>query len=154
MIHSGEGHDGSVAVGPRAPCNQMSVTIGIAWVRGNFRIVVSSQIVPQLMSKTIISQGAGLGDDGEGVSSIERSKCSHSATVKTSSKQSSGIRSVSQGRGVPLHAGEVGHEGGGVIGVVDGGRLYTEPGHRHGDLTVGVALVGLSYNLVDVAGDI
>ena len=99
MIHSGEGHDGSVAVGPRAPCNQMSVTIGIAWVRGNFRIVVSSQIVRQLMSKTIISQGAGLGDDGEGFSTTVGCKITNSATIETSSKESGGISSVPQGLG-------------------------------------------------------
>jgi hypothetical protein len=154
VINGREGHDGPVALGRIARTDEMSMTVGISGVIGNFRIVVSSKIVCQLMTKTVISQGAGFGDDGEGVSSIERSKCSHSATVETSSKQSSGIRTVSQGCGVPLHAGEVGHEGGGVIGVIDGGRLYTEPGHRHGDQTVGVTLVGLSYNLVDVTGDV
>ena len=82
------------------------------------------------------------------------SQIRHSATVEILSQQSSGVCSVSQSRGGPLHVGEGADEGGGVRDVVDGGLLYTEPGDRHGDLTVGVALVGLGDNLVDVAGDV
>ena len=106
------------------------------------------------MTKTIVAQRAGLGGDGDGGATGVLCQVSHPATVEVLIQQSSGIRRVSQSRGGPLHVGEGADEGGGVRDVVDGGRLYTEPGHRHGDQTVGVALVGLSDNLVDVAGDV
>ena len=106
------------------------------------------------MTKTKVPEGAGLGGDGDGGATGVLSKISHTATIEILGQQSSGICSVSQRRGGPLHVGEGADEGGGVRDVVDGGRLYTEPGHRHGDQTVGVALVGLSDNLVDVAGDV
>ena len=106
------------------------------------------------MTKTIVAQGAGLGGDGDGVAAGVGGEVGHPATVEVLSQQSSGIRRVSQRRGGPLHVGEGADEGGGVRDVVDGGRLDTEPGHRHGDLTVGVALVSLGYNLVDIAGNV
>ena len=106
------------------------------------------------MSKTKVPEGTGLGGDGDGGATGVLSQIRHSATVEILSQQSSGVRSVSQSRGGPLHVSEGADEVGGARDVVDGGRLYTELGHRHGDLTVGVALVGLSYNLVDVAGDV
>ena len=104
------------------------------------------------MTKTIVAQRAGLGGDGDGGATGVLCHVSHPATVEVLSQQSSGIRRVSQRRDSALHVPEGAEEGGGVRDVVDGGRLDTEPGHRHGDLTVGVALVGLSDNLVDVAG--
>ena len=106
------------------------------------------------MTKTIIAQGAGLGGDGDGPAAGVLGQVGHTATVEILGQQGSSISRVPQGAGRPLHVGEGADEGGGVRDVVDGGRLYTEPGDRHGDLTVGVALVRLSDNLVDVAGDV
>ena len=106
------------------------------------------------MTKTIVSEGAGLGCDGDGQAIGVRTKIGHTTTIEILGQQSSGICSVSQSRGCPLHGAEGGDEGRGVRDVVDGSRLYTEPSHRHWDQTIGVALVGLSYNLVDVAGDV
>ena len=106
------------------------------------------------MTKTKIPQGTGLGGDGDGPAIRELWEVSHPTTVEILSQQSSGIRRVSQRRDSALHVPEGAEEGGGVRDVVDGGRLDTEPGHRHGDLTVGVALVSLGYNLVDIARDV
>ena len=106
------------------------------------------------MTKTIISQGTGLGGDGDGGATGVSWEISHTTTIEILSQQSSRISRVSQCRGGSLHVSEGADEVGGVRDVVDGGRLYTEPAHRHGDLTVGVALVSLGYNLVDVARDV
>ena len=115
---------------------------------------MSPEIVSQLVAKAEVPEGAGLGGDGDGVAAVVGGEVGDTATVEILGQQDSGISRVSQGRGGPLHVGEGADEGGGVRDVVDGGRLYTEPGHRHGDLTVGVALVSLGYNLVDEAGDV
>ena len=106
------------------------------------------------MTKTKVPEGAGLGGDWDGVATEVRCYIGHPTAIEILGQQSSSICSVSESRWGPLHVGEGAEEGGGVRDVVDGGRLYTEPGCRHGDLTVGVALVGLSDNLVDVAGDV
>ena len=106
------------------------------------------------MTKTKVAQGAGLGGDGDGVATGVLCHVSHPTTVEILSQQSSGISRVSQRRDGPLHVFEGADEGAGVRDVVDGGRLDTEPGHRHGNQTVGVALVSLGYHLVDVAGDV
>ena len=106
------------------------------------------------MTKTIVAQRAGLGGDGDGGATGVLCQVSHPATVEVLSQQSSGIRRVSQRRDSALHVPEGAEEGGGVRDVVDGGLLYTEPGHRHVNITVVVALVSLGYHLVDEARDV
>ena len=109
------------------------------------------------MSKRIISKGAGLGADRDGGATSVSCHVSHptSCFAHALSQQKSGIRRVSQCSGGALHAGEgadEGADGGGHI--VDGGLLYTELAHCHGNLTVGIALVSLGYHLVDEARDV
>ena len=108
------------------------------------------------MTKSIISQGTGLGADRDGPATYVSCHITHttSSSTHTLSQQKSGISRVSRRRRGSLHVSEGADEGGDVRHVVDGGLLYAEPGHRHGNLTVCVALVSLGYNLVDVAGDI
>ena len=106
------------------------------------------------MTKTIVAQRAGLGGDGDGGATGVLCHVSHPATVEVLSQQSSGIRRVSQRRDSALHVPEGAEEGGGVRDVVDGGLLYTVLLHRHGNITVDVALISLSYHLVDETRDI
>jgi len=53
-----------------------------------------------------------------------------------------------------LHSSKSCNEVAGVFYFVDGGSFDTESGDGEGNLAVGVALVGLSKHLVDVAGDV
>ena len=148
------GQDSPVASGGGACLYEMTVAMGEVRVARYLGIVVSPEIVSQLVTEAEVPEGAGLGGDGDGVAAGEGGEVGHAATVEVLGQQGSGISRVSQRCGGSLHVGEGADEGGGVRDVVDGGRLDTEPGHRHGNLTVGVALVSLGYNLVDIAGNV
>ena len=106
------------------------------------------------MTKTIIPQGTGLFGDGDGGTTGVSRQITSPTAVEIRSQQNSGISRVSQGRGGPLHVSEGSEKGGAVRDVVDGCRLYTKLGHRHWNLTVGVAHVCLSNYVVDVLGDV
>ena len=106
------------------------------------------------MSEAVVTQGTGLGDDGESIAGVVSGKSSNTTTVETSSQESSSVSRVPQFCDRSLHVGEVAHKAGRVIEVVDGGGLDTELCNCHADLTVGVSLIGLSKNLVDIAGNI
>ena len=108
------------------------------------------------MSKRIISKGAGLGADRDGGATSVSCHVSHptSCFAHALSQQKSGIRRVSRRRGGALHVAKGADEGGVVRHIVDGGLLYTELAHCHGNLTVGIALVSLGYHLVDEARDV
>ena len=56
-------HDSSVTLGISALQYQMAVTIRKVGICSNFRIMVGTEIVSQLMSKAEVPESAGLCDD-------------------------------------------------------------------------------------------
>lgn len=139
----------SVSLISSAFSNQMPVSFRNMVIFALLNVMETPKVMPYLVTKAVISEGAGLPRHRDGVTIGVTEGGGSPTAIKLQSQQRRSVGRVSQLLVGTLHLHEVVEEVGTVFCVVDGGLLHAELGHGDGDLAVDIALVSLSYHLVD-----
>ena len=83
--------DGSVPGGGCSWLNVMSVSVREEAVVGDFWIVLTPEVVAELVAEAEVAEGAGLGGDGDGVPGGDGGQEGHTTALEVSSQKGSSI---------------------------------------------------------------
>ena len=107
MPHCLVAEDGSVAGGGRARLDQVGVSVSVVLVGGRLDVVTRAEVVGDLVTEAVVSEGAGLLDDGQGVAAGAGGHVRHAAVRDVHGQQGRRVRSVPQLGHRALHLPEL-----------------------------------------------
>ena len=131
--------------------DQIAMTIGYPGVGGDLPVVMTPEVVSELVPEAVVAGGAGLLGHGEGESVLVGVEVAHPAPGQPPGYQRRGVRGVPQGEVRPLHVPEGGQDAEAALGVrqlLQGRLLAAKLGQADRDVTVSITLIGLCQDLI------